>query len=542
MAGRQIDAGGVFRVMAGVPQTAVLHLTDDDIMFDQPVEIQAKRPRNELLNAINGTFSDPAQKYEPIALPPRAATADVTADGARLEGAVDLLSVTSKSQAQRIMEIERRSARQQMRVTLTARARCAVLEAGDWVTWTSARHGWVNKTFRVENAPLAPDFTVSLALTETNASVYAWGTNDELDIGQSAALNGGPSTLTQLQGLALQAIEVEASSGNKRPGLRATWTAPNDWSVDDIKFQYRIVGRVDVLDVTALDAEAGSYAWVNGVQPEQTYECRALLVTRPRRSTTWTPWVQMSGTTGLIVGIDAGPIDANNLDPQTRFEIGLATAVDETLGPAGLTLPEWVAALERAQQQAAEATIEALLDTEERRREIIAQATTIEGVRAEVASEAVARASADSALASQIGTVSTTLNGVSTTVTTLSQSVDGITGRWGVAIDTNGAVTGLVQLSGTSGESTFDIVVNKFRVQTTDGQTIVPVFQIGNVDGTPTIVLRGNMIADGDIEARHISVSSLDAISGDFGQVTAGRISGAKYYNNLDTGEMWIEA
>ena len=124
-------------------------------------------------------------------------------------------------------------------------------------------------------------------------------------------------------------------------------------------------------------------------------------------------------------------------------------------------------------------------------------------------------------------------------------SVDGVSAEWGVAIDIDGNVVGLVRLDGSLTESTFTVVADKFQVAQpgSAGGDPVPVFVIASVDGVNKLALRGDMLIDGTILARHISVSSLSAITANVGTVTAGLIKSSdnKMQINLNTGVITID-
>jgi len=88
---------------------------------------------------------------------------------------------------------------------------------------------------------------------------------------------------------------------------------------------------------------------------------------------------------------------------------------------------------------------------------------TVDDNTAAISTEQTARADADSALASSISTVSTTVSGHTTSITEITQSIDGIEGKWGVSIDAGGNVTG-IELIGGSESGLFkidaDVLVN----------------------------------------------------------------------------------
>lgn len=150
--------------------------------------------------------------------------------------------------------------------------------------------------------------------------------------------------------------------------------------------------------------------------------------------------------------------------------------------------------------------------------------------------EIVARADGDSANASAIQTVSTALDGNIAQVQVIQSSVNGLNTKFGVALNNNGEVIGLLQLDGTPSGSTFTVLADTFYVGKTGatGGTAVPIFAIRTVNGSSQIALRGDVYADGDIIARHlaagsvtaskINVTSLDAIAVNAGTITAGKL------------------
>lgn len=151
----------------------------------------------------------------------------------------------------------------------------------------------------------------------------------------------------------------------------------------------------------------------------------------------------------------------------------------------------------------------------------------------------------EDSVAQKIETVESQAAGNSAAITTIQESINGIEARWGIAIDLNGRVVGLVQLDGSASGSTFTVVADKFVIShpSASGTTITP-FVVGMVNGVSTVGINGNLVVDGSILARHLNVGTLSAISANIGTVTAGIIRSAdgKSYWNLDTGEFVIGA
>jgi hypothetical protein len=121
--------------------------------------------------------------------------------------------------------------------------------------------------------------------------------------------------------------------------------------------------------------------------------------------------------------------------------------------------------------------------------------------KALVSTEATARASADTALASDITTLTASVGANSTAITNEASArvaADGaIHARWGVNIDVNGRIAGRINLDGTNASSTFLVAVDKF--------------QVANANGTVTafeIVSGGRIVMGADVQSNNYSAGS----------------------------------
>lgn len=226
-------------------------------------------------------------------------------------------------------------------------------------------------------------------------------------------------------------------------------------------------------------------------------------------------------------------IDDGAISPEQAVQLSLVTAAATVVG----SVSERLARLQEASENAAKALITEIVRGREdgatirveqavRETETLSLAQQITTLTADmlnttalVEQEQIARASADEALAADLTTVSTALDGNVTTVTQIQESVDGIAGRWGVAINANGQVTGLVQLSGEVTGSTFTVVADKFLVAGTGAERVVP-FAIDTTTSPPTIVLDGNIIAPRSILAGSIAAGAITA-----NEIAAGSIT-----------------
>jgi hypothetical protein len=319
-----------------------------------------------------------------------------------------------------------------------------------------------------------------------------------------------------------------------------------------------------------VSADGSQFVYPTGKTPEHLYNTlRVLIDTLNRVSTVWSSGGDLSTIEEQIAEIQGevqeiidalGSFDPEGgLTPQQAFELSLVTAVETMLG----SVSNMVKSAYLQSQQAAEAVIRSLLEGKKnsvairveqqaRLTEREAFASQIETISAQlgnaladIVTETTARTNADNALAAVDQTLTTALNGNIAQVNILAASIDGIEGRFGVAINTNGQVVGLIQLDGSAAGSNFTVVADKFQVAQPDaaGGTPVPVFTIANVGGTNKLVLRGDMIADGTITTAKLIASALSAITANLGTITAGILQSAdgKFVIDLNAKTISIE-
>lgn len=288
MAGRLSWTGARWRLFAGVAQAPVVTITDADILISEPREFDPKAGLAELVNRVTATYTDPNEDWSVVAAHPRSSSADQLADGSRqLTLELSLDAVPSGTQAQRIMEIGRRQSREQKRHRLALLPKFLPLEAGDWIAWTSARWGYVAKTFRVDGVELDHDLTVYVHLAECSASIFDWvPATDQLDkVVRDLAPGGDPDDDVGLA-LTLSAWIDEAGTRKAQAGIAATWVDLENRRVEMVELEYKRNGGSrtysERVDVDKLD-----WNTTKGIRWDTTYRVRG----RPRfRDGSWGAW------------------------------------------------------------------------------------------------------------------------------------------------------------------------------------------------------------------------------------------------------------
>jgi hypothetical protein len=334
-AGWSLERGGQFGPIPGVPQIPIASLafTDDDMIVGERASFTKYRSRTEIVTAIHGQFSDPAQFWTPVAFPARENAADDAAMGEKIARDMDLTQVYSSSQAQRIAESERRRTLQNGQGTATLPAKWIGVQPGDWLPFNSVRHG--NMTVLVTGVALdTARHLVTLTFERTSNTVYSWTTAGELFPPDFGTFAQSGLIAMSAQGMSAIGINVQGDGGLVTPGIAFAWTPIMDPSVDQIDFEIRKAGETTpVLPFTADFPSSGSAVCSgHGIAAATNYEYRHKLYTTPYRDTPWSIWLTvMSGTQQVVQNaLTSIPGDVT----LASFEAGLKQYVGEYLAAA----------------------------------------------------------------------------------------------------------------------------------------------------------------------------------------------------------------
>lgn len=297
MAGRHAEQAGFHRIVAGAAQSSVATITQDDLVEGRPVVWAAHRGRDQLVNAVYGSFTSPDDGWQPVGYEPIIVSAWEAEDGdERIVRNLDLPAVTSPYQAHRIALLRANEHRYEATGRITVGAKFLAVAALDWITFTNDAGG--TRTYRVGRRRRNADLTLELELEEVHADAYGGAVSVTVPTVTGPADFAPVTTVTNF---AVAAIDVVGSSGQTRPGLRFTWDAPDDPSIDAVVIEYRVVGDTDAVRVIDDTPEDGVIVAVQGVLASTSYEARATIVTTPRRATTWTSWLPVTSSATYLV-------------------------------------------------------------------------------------------------------------------------------------------------------------------------------------------------------------------------------------------------
>lgn len=353
--GSAIYQQGKWTLKAGAYSAPVLALNENDLAGG--VSIVPEASAFDLFNAVKGTFIDPQRNWQPSEFPIVTNALYEAADGGeRKELDLTLPYTQDATRAQRIAKQLLDRSRLALTCTAEFNLKAFRLQAGDTITLSIARYGWVNKIFMVRQREF--NFAtqrVTLTLQEEAAAAYNWAGGDAL------AYDPAPNTTLPQPWNIPAPASAAATSGNATlvrlddgtivPQIRVTWTQPTNVYVlrnGRTEVEYR-----RVVDTTWRRIEVrgdAAAAFLPDVQEASAYSIRLRHVLDNGVVSDWTI---LSPHT--VVGKSAPPPDATSLTVTTlpsgrrRFTIGLPALPIDIDGAqirfnSGASLGPWLSA------------------------------------------------------------------------------------------------------------------------------------------------------------------------------------------------------
>lgn len=175
MDGRIFDRGGAITILPGAVRTPVMNLSDQDIVWSEQKSWQPRASHDALLNCVTANFVDGEKNFQEADLPVlKNATWETDDGGERFTSFFSFRAVTNRSQGIRITKRIHQSSRYQGIVSFVGGIWLIEMEQGDWFTHTSARFGYVDKYFEVEDITITRDMRVAVVGHETASAIDGW--------------------------------------------------------------------------------------------------------------------------------------------------------------------------------------------------------------------------------------------------------------------------------------------------------------------------------------------------------------------------------
>jgi hypothetical protein len=533
--GRLAEIGGIYKMHAGQPGAPVVSFTDGDILSTEEQTFTPFFGLSETVNGITASYPEPADGWNMKVAPPLLRT-DLEArhGGRRLLSDIKLDGVPYAEQVQRLMKSALLEAQRARRHTYSLPPAFWLLEPGDVVEWTSARNGYITKLFRVDGVVDKSNLDVIVDLTEVDPSDYDWDhATDYTPVSNSPIIFVRPGAQAVLDWFAEGAIVYDANGFARRPAILLEW---NGAVTDDIAaIQYEVRNDFDDLDVVhrgrTENVAAGSLLISQSLLPHTDYQVRGRYVPANPRETLWSDWLAVTTPNILISERDIVQsllYQMKELQDEYDRRIGLVENAMQTAANSSARgirdntrlRGQTVKMVDRVELKVDDsaAAIEEVRELTVSNEGAIASLTTsvtaqFAATNANVTTTAEAIAALDFSFSSYQVTVSADLGALNSSVTSNTTAIAGIGAQQTILLDVNGYVSGTKQINGGPGSSSFTVLADFFRIAKpgSAGGAAVPVFDLGSVNGSVKLALRGDMLIDGTIIARHIAAGSITA-------------------------------
>jgi hypothetical protein len=201
-------------------------------------EYSQKLPRNEKVNILSGRFLDPENGYLPVDYPQIARAADLAADnGEELALDLDLLSVPSGYQAERIARTRYNMARLQGRLTLAVRETWIKLTVGDVIAYSDDMVG-AGREWLIEYVERRQDRAdIILNLREYDAAAFEGASLFTPVVVVPPDIDPGAEVV---EAFAANGVKLDQGNGEV-PAVLLTWTPPGDDTVVGVRFEYAVM-------------------------------------------------------------------------------------------------------------------------------------------------------------------------------------------------------------------------------------------------------------------------------------------------------------
>lgn len=296
--GRLAEMGGIYKLYIGAPGLPVLSITDESLLADEADPFKPLRPLTDRINYVTGKYTSPDDGWTPKIAPPRENPDWEELDGRRLPADLDAPMVQSDAHMQRLMQQMMRKARQQRRHVLPLGPEAFGLEPGDSIEWNSTRHGYVDKIVRVDAVDIHSNLNVTAAVTEEDPDDYDWeAETDLLPTPAPPSLVWNRPSPKVLQDFAAEAYLHAGDNGALRPGIRLTWTPPEDDDVNGVAIQLRRADLPDDIVNLSIDSdgvEAGQTLILSGLASLTDYDVRARFRSFNGYATEWSLWIPVT--------------------------------------------------------------------------------------------------------------------------------------------------------------------------------------------------------------------------------------------------------
>ena len=171
---------GMYKLNVGAYKEPTSDITEDWIISD--IKVQPRATRDQLYNAVKGTYVDQQQDFEPTDYKAwenpfycQEDNKDQPCDQTDyIYSDLSFPYCLEENRARRLAKIHLNRHRQALVVNLTCNLNAYIIDTGDFVTLTVDEMGFILKVFEVISWTLNTDSSIDFVLQETAAEIYDW--------------------------------------------------------------------------------------------------------------------------------------------------------------------------------------------------------------------------------------------------------------------------------------------------------------------------------------------------------------------------------
>ena len=274
MGGDVADMGGTWLLTAGDPGTAVLSITDDDIIVTDSRSLKPYPGLDETVNAIHASYPDPAQQWEAKeAVPLYNAAWEASDGGRRLIAEVDFPAVPYPMQVRALMGEMAADHRRMRTHVITLPPDALGVKLGDHIAWSSAVNGYSAKLFKVSAMRIDPvSLCVAFTIKERDPSDYDYDPDRD---GIVPTVPSPQPVAPVIEGIT--GWDVQAVNAGGRPGIRMVWNP--EINARALSWVIRLASDgSEANSGTTSDMARGENVQTAGLKPSTTYLVTGRLV------------------------------------------------------------------------------------------------------------------------------------------------------------------------------------------------------------------------------------------------------------------------
>jgi hypothetical protein len=508
--GRLSEIGGFYKIHLGAPDSSTFDWTDADLLSSEQQVFKPFFSLADSVNGIQGTYPDPEQGWQTTTAPPLYRTDLEARDGnRRLMAAPSFDFVPYPEQVQRLQKSGIEESQRARTHVLPFPPAYWIVEPGDIGTWNSLRNGYIDKLFRVDQVTDRSNLDIIMNVTEVDPADYDWDhTVDYTGVATGPTVFPRPPPQGVIDWYAEGTVLYDADGLGRRVAIRISWdgTLPGV-----VGIQYEVRLAADLSHVTRGRSDqlaAGALLISQGLIPLTTYQVRGQYLPSSPRDMLWSDWLTVTTPEEPVADIPAW--------------IGVqVTSVMDALNDRLLEVEQRISTVVSTLHQ------RTWFDLKDQRTQLTARSTA---AFAEIERVETVAVDADTALASDIETLTATVGSNTAKITinaTAIATLDGFAAsQYSVTLDVNNYATGFELINGGPGVSATIFTTDKFLIASpgVGGGDPVPMFAVANVGGTTKVAIRGDVYATGTIAGSAIVTASLTATQIQADSITADRL------------------